>query len=266
MNMQRGDPAVQLQRLLEVMRRLRDPAGGCAWDQRQDAKSLARYTLEEAYELVDTIEQGDANALQDELGDLLFQVVFHARLLEEQQLADFASVAAGIADKLERRHPHVFGAGAGATQQAPDWEALKAEERRSRGARGLLDDIPAALPALGRAAKIGRRAAQSGFDWPDAEGARAKILEELAEIDEARAEADPARLQEEVGDLLMAVTSLARHLHVDPESALRHANRKFESRFARMEMLARERGVEFPELGPEQQDELWRLAKRDVQS
>lgn len=264
MSMDKGDPAAQLQRLLEVMRRLRDPAGGCAWDQRQDAKSLARYTLEEAYELVDTIEQGDAHALEDELGDLLFQVVFHARLLEEQQVADFASVAAGIADKLERRHPHVFQAGAAG--EAPDWEMLKADERRAKGSRGLLDDIPAALPALGRATKIGRRAAQSGFDWPDAEGARAKILEELAEIDAARATADPALLQEEVGDLLMAVTSLARHLQVDPETALRQANRKFESRFARMETLARDRGLEFAQMTPQQQDELWRQAKRDVQS
>lgn len=258
------DPAAELLRLLDVMRRLRDPARGCEWDQRQDAKSLARYTLEEAYELVDTIEQGDTNALKDELGDLLFQVVFHAQLLAEQKVADFASVAAGIADKLERRHPHVFTADA--HPQAPDWEALKATERQSKGAQGLLADIPAAMPALGRATKIGRRAAQSGFDWPDADGARAKILEELAEIDEARVLADPARLQDEVGDLLIAVTSLARHLRVDPETALRQANRKFETRFERMETLALGKGLTFAELTPEQQDELWRLAKRDVQS
>jgi nucleoside triphosphate diphosphatase len=179
-------------------------------------------------------------------------------------VADFASVAAGIADKLERRHPHVFQAGT--NPQAPDWEALKAVERGSKGVEGLLADIPAAMPALGRATKIGRRAAQSGFDWPDADGAHAKILEELREIDEARALADPALLQEEVGDLLMAVTSLARHLRVDPETALRQANRKFEARFARMESLALHRGLTFGKLTPEQQDELWRLAKRDVQS
>lgn len=258
-----GDAADQLQRLLAIMRRLRDPQRGCAWDRAQDARSLARYTLEEAYELVEAIETGDGRALVDELGDVLFQVVFHAQLLDEQHAGDFAAVAAGIADKLERRHPHVFGE---AGTERTDWETLKAAERQRRGAQGLLADIPATLPALGRAAKLGRRAARVGFDWPDARGARQKVLEELAEIEAIEAGADAARLEEEVGDLLLAVTSLARQLDVDPESALRAANRKFEQRFRRMEELAQARDQRLEDMSAAEQDALWRVAKGDVQS
>jgi ATP diphosphatase len=257
------DAALQLQRLLAIMRQLRDPRRGCAWDRAQDARSLARYTLEEAYELVEAIETGDSRALVDELGDVLFQVVFHAQLLEEQQLGGFAAVAAGIADKLERRHPHVFG---DASPDSTDWEPLKARERAGRGAAGLLADIPTALPALGRAAKIGRRAARAGFDWPDAAGARLKVLEELEEIRAIEQGGDHARLEEEVGDLLLAVTSLARQLHVDPETALRRANSKFERRFQRMEAIATAQGRALQDMSPAQQDELWRMAKQDVQS
>jgi ATP diphosphatase len=250
-------------RLLEVMRRLRDPATGCPWDRVQDERSLARYVLEEAYELVDALEQGSAAARRDELGDLLFQVVFLAQLGAERGEYDFESVAGGIADKLTHRHPHVFAHGD--PRGARDWETIKAEERQARGQRGLLDGIPHVAPALSRAAKVGRRAAQVGFDWPDAQGVRAKISEELDEIDEAAGARDAARCEEEVGDLLLAVTSLARHLHVDPETALRGALGKFEARFAAMEALAREQGAGLDGRSPEQLDLLWRQAKLRVQ-
>ena len=258
-----------LQRLLALMRRLRDPVSGCSWDRAQDARSLARYTLEEAYELVDAIEQGDLPALRDELGDLLFQVVFHSQLLEEQGVAAFDDVAAAIADKLERRHPHVFAvqsSGLPAESVPASWERLKAGERQARGLVGQLDDVPLALPALSRAAKLGRRAAQVGFDWPDAQGALAKVREEADEVAAEFERHDPARLEEEIGDLLLAVTSLARHVQVDPETALRRANGKFEARFAHMERLAAGRGQKLQELTPEQADKLWQDAKRDVQS
>ncbi len=252
-----------LLRLLGVMRQLRDPLTGCAWDRAQDARSLARYTLEEAYELVDAIESGDARALRDELGDLLFQVVFHAQLLSEQGQGGFDEVAAGIADKLQRRHPHVFG---DATPAQADWEQLKAIERAARGKQGLFADIPASLPALGRATKTGKRVARTGFDWPDASGALAKVLEEVEEVREANLRGDRRAQEEEVGDLLLAVTSLARHLEVDPETALRAANRKFEARFVRMEQYAAERGQPLHDLPLTEQEKLWQEAKKDIQS
>jgi nucleoside triphosphate diphosphatase len=251
-----------LQRLLEVMRRLRDPAAGCPWDLAQDSRSLARYTLEEAHELVAALEAGAPDAIRDELGDLLFQVVFHAQLALERGDYDFDAIAEGIATKLTRRHPHVFTAGGG---DATQWEAIKATERGERGAHGVLDDVPLALPALVRATKLGKRAATVGFDWPDAVGARAKVIEELAEVDAATAQS-PARVAEEVGDLLLAVTSLARHLHVDPETALRQANQRFESRFRLMEASAAQRGLQLATLDPAQWDSLWEEVKRSVQS
>jgi len=252
-----------LRRLIEVMRRLRDPESGCPWDLAQDGRSLARYTLEEAHELVAALEAGEPDAVRDELGDLLFQVVFHAQLAVERGDYDFEAVATGIADKLERRHPHVFAAhGAGDVAQ---WEKIKAEERSARGAHGVLDDVPLSLPALMRATKLGKRAASVGFDWPDAGGARAKVLEELAEVDAAATES-PARVAEELGDLLLAVTSLARHLRVDPETALRQANQRFEDRFRRMESAAAQRGLELAKLGPGEWDSLWEAVKRGVQS
>jgi nucleoside triphosphate diphosphatase len=251
-----------LRRLLEVMRRLRDPASGCPWDLAQDGRSLARYTLEEAYELVAALEAGATDAVRDELGDLLFQVVFHAQLALEQGDFDFDAVAAGVAEKLTRRHPHLFQAGDGGPAQ---WESIKATERQARGATGVLDDVPLALPSLVRAAKLGKRAASVGFDWPDALGARAKVLEELAEVDAAASES-PARVAEEVGDLLLAVTSLARHLRVDPETALRGANQRFEQRFRLMETAAAARGLVLAALAPAQWDSLWEDVKRGVQS
>jgi MazG family protein len=253
-----------LARLLEVMRALRDPERGCAWDRAQDSGSLARFALEEAYEVVAAIESGDAAALRDELGDLLFQVVFHAQLASERGQYDFDAVARAIADKLERRHPHVFGDES--ARGHAHWEHLKAEERAARGAAGVLDDVPLALPALTRATKLGKRAARVGFDWDDAEGARAKVLEELAEVDAARSGAGGSSVEDEVGDLLLAATSLARHLKVDPETALRRASSRFENRFRAMEALARERGLQLGELGPAGLDSLWNEVKKGIQS
>lgn len=258
-----ADPSLPgVQRLLAVMRALRDPASGCEWDLAQDARSLARYALEEACEVIAAIEGGDDSALREELGDLLFQVIFHAQLAEERGLYDFDAIAAMVADKLERRHPHVF---AGAVRKAGDWERLKSGERAQRGAHGLLADVPLTLPALARAAKLGQRAAAVGFDWPDAQGPRAKILEELDEVQAARADGT-TRVEEEVGDLLLAVTSLARHLGVDAETALRRANSRFEDRFAAMERLAAQRGQRLAELDPAGLDSLWNTAKQGVQS
>lgn len=262
--MSKGPPLDGLLRLLEVMRRLRDPDSGCPWDLAQDSRSLARYALEEAYEVVSAIESGSPDALRDELGDLLFQVVFHAQLAAEQQRFDFNDVAAAIASKLEHRHPHVFGnAGAAANR---GWEVIKAEERASRGATGTLDDVPLALPALVRATKLGKRAASVGFDWSDAEGPRAKVLEELAEVEAARQGTGPSSVEDELGDLLLAVTSYARKLHVDPETALRRANSRFESRFRALEKLALHRGLDVAKLDAAQLDQLWEDVKKGIQS
>lgn len=252
-----------LRQLLEVMRRLRDPSAGCPWDLAQDGRSLARYALEEAHELVAALEAGVPEAVRDELGDLLFQVVFHAQLAVERGDYDFDAVAAGIAAKLMRRHPHVFAAGG--PGDAAQWEQIKAQERGARGVHGVLDDVPLSLPALMRATRLGKRAATVGFDWPDANGARAKVLEELAEVDAATTQS-AARVAEEIGDLLLAVTSLARHLRVDPETALRQANQRFESRFRRMEAAAMQRGLSLAALGPAEWDSLWEEVKRSVQS
>jgi MazG family protein len=252
-----------MHRLLAVMRALRNPDGGCPWDLAQDARSLARYVLEEAYELDAALESGQDAAVRDELGDVLFQVVFHAQLAGERGAYDFDAIAAGIADKLERRHPHVF---------APDgrdvshWEQIKAAERSARGAAGVLDDVPLALPALTRAAKLGKRAATVGFDWPDAAGPRAKVLEELAEVEAARRGAGDSSVEDELGDLLQAVVSLARHLHVDPETALRRANQRFESRFRAMEAVASRRGQPLSQMDAASLDALWEEVKQGIQS
>jgi ATP diphosphatase len=267
MNGQGGKGADSLDglvRLLAVMRRLRDPASGCPWDLAQDSRSLARYALEEAYEVVSAIESGSDAALRDELGDLLFQVVFHAQLAAEQGRFDFNDVAAGIAGKLTHRHPHVFGAGASGDHS--HWEAFKAGERAARGATGALDDVPLALPALARATKLGKRAATVGFDWPDATGPHAKVLEELAEVEAAQQGAAGSTVEDELGDLLLAVTSYARHLKVDPETALRRANQRFESRFRAMEQLALRRGLQLAGLTPAALDQLWEDVKMGVQS
>jgi ATP diphosphatase len=258
-----SDAQHALARLLHIMRRLRAPDGGCPWDREQDFASIAPYTIEEAYEVAEAIARGEPRALEGELGDLLFQVVFHSQLGAERQWFDFASVANAIADKLTERHPHVFADAhvASVADQNRAWEELKAHERAARGGvHSELADVPLALPALARAAKLGKRAGRVGFDWPDAGGVRAKIDEELRETDEAANE-DPARRAEELGDLLFATANWARHLGVDAEEALRLANAKFERRFRAMEKFATERGLVLKRLDAIGWDSLWNEVK-----
>jgi nucleoside triphosphate diphosphatase len=242
-------PISPIDRLLAIMARLRDPERGCPWDKEQDFASVAPYTIEEAYEVADAIERLDMGALKDELGDLLLQVVFHARMAEEAGDFAFDDVADAIADKMVRRHPHVFGdveiASVAAQNEA--WEAHKAAERAQRGdgPQSVVDGVALALPALLRAAKISRRAARIGFDWPDARAVIPKIAEEIAELEaELAAGASPAAIEEEMGDLLFAAANLARKLEVEPETALRRATAKFERRFRLVEALAAERGID----------------------
>jgi nucleoside triphosphate diphosphatase len=252
-----------IDRLLAIMAQLRDPAQGCPWDREQDFATIAPYTIEEAYEVADAIERNDMRALKDELGDLLFQVVFHARMAEEAGLFGFDDIAEAIADKMERRHPHVFGdveiSSVAAQNEA--WEAHKAAERQaSGGAESVLDGVALALPALLRAAKISRRAARIGFDWPDARAVIPKLAEEIAELEaELDQGADAAVVEEEMGDLLVAAANLARKLEIEPETALRRATAKFERRFRRVEELATERGI-----GPDLDalEALWREVKQ----
>ncbi len=253
-----------LEALLEVMARLRDPQHGCPWDIQQTFATIAPYTLEEAFEVADAIERGDLGALREELGDLLFQVVFHARLAEEQGAFDFNTVARELADKMRRRHPHVFGtaevADAGAQTQA--WEAHKARERTARD-QGALDGVPVALPALARAQKLGRRAARVGFDWPNAEAVLDKLAEETRELEAAIAARGvaPEAVDEELGDLLFTVVNLARHLDIDAEGALRRAGLKFEARFRAIEARLALDGRRPEEAGAAELERLWNEAK-----
>lgn len=234
-----------MNRLREIMARLRDPVHGCEWDRAQTFASIAPYTIEEAYEVADAIARDDAHDIRDELGDLLLQVVFHSRIAEEAGLFDLDAVEDAVSDKMERRHPHIFGGAA----ETPGWEAIKAVERRAKPG-GALAGVALGMPALSRAEKLQRRAARVGFDWPDASGPRSKISEELLEVEAAGS----GEIEEEVGDLLFAVVNWARHLGVDPEAALRAANAKFERRFTAMEALA---GPVFPELSLDEQEALW---------
>jgi nucleoside triphosphate diphosphatase len=249
-----ADAMAGIDRLLMVMRTLRNPEGGCEWDLAQDFATIAPYTIEEAYEVADAIAAEDPAAIRGELGDLLLQVVFHAQIADDADLFDFASVANGIADKMIRRHPHIFGSGHDLPQRAA-WEAIKAEERQADGAMGALSGVARALPALLRAEKLQARAARVGFDWPDIAGPRAKVDEELAEFDDAQC-ADH-RL-EELGDLLFAVANLARKSGLDPEAALVAANRKFERRFAAMEAA---NGGSIDGLTLDEQEALWQRVK-----
>ncbi len=253
-----------IERLLEIMQRLRDPRDGCPWDREQDFASIAPHTIEEAYEVADAIERADLDALRDELGDLLFQVAFHSQLASELGRFRFDDVVDAICDKLTRRHPHVFGGVriADAQEQTRAWERIKAAERRAKdGEAGALSGIPAALPALIRARKLGARAADTGFDWPDAAGPRAKIDEELAELD--RAAGDPARIEAELGDLLFSVVNLSRHLDVDPESALRRANDRFARRFGHLERALAVQGLAPRAVDMALLDRLWADAKAE---
>jgi ATP diphosphatase len=260
-----ADPAAaELLRLLSVMARLRAP-DGCPWDREQDFASIAPYTIEEAYEAADAAARGDMAALADELGDLLLQVVYHARMAEERGAFAFADVARGIADKMIRRHPHVFGS-APASEAAAAWEAQKQAERAARAETGVLAGVPLSLPALTRAAKLTRRAARVGFDWPDAEAVLAKLEEEAAELrvelKHHPQDTDRAALQDEVGDLLFVLANLARKLELDPEACLRHANAKFERRFGFMEQALADEGKTPGEVGLERLETLWQEAKR----
>jgi MazG family protein len=252
-----------IDKLLAIMNCLRDRERGCPWDLEQDFRSIAPHTIEEAYEVADAIERADFAALRDELGDLLFQVAFHARLASEQGAFTFDDVVDAICDKLTRRHPHVFGdavvADAGAQTLA--WEAMKRAERAARGDDGALADVPAALPALTRARKLGSRAADAGFDWPDAAGPREKVNEELLELDHAVEAGDAARREAEIGDLLFSVVNLARHLDIDPETALRRANERFARRYRHVEAELARLGEPLAGAAPELLDRLWATAK-----
>ncbi|AIR89921.1 nucleoside triphosphate pyrophosphohydrolase [Pseudomonas cremoricolorata] len=262
--------------LLHLMARLRDPQHGCPWDLKQDYASIVPHTLEEAYEVADTIERGDFQHLQGELGDLLFQVVYYSQLAREDGRFDFAGVVDAITRKLIRRHPHVFPTGdlhasldtprLSEEQVKQRWEAIKAEERAEQASSpqqlSLLDDVPAALPALSRAAKLQKRAATVGFDWPEALPVLDKVREELDEVLQAMAAGDADAVQDELGDLLFATVNLTRHLKHDPEHALRRANAKFERRFRFIEQALREQGLPIEDRTLDELDALWGEAKR----
>jgi ATP diphosphatase len=258
---------VSIDRLRAIMVALRDPDRGCPWDREQTWGTIAPHTLEEAYELADAIERGDPSHVRDELGDLLFQVVFQARIAEEQGLFDFDAVAAAISDKLERRHPHVFGTAtvSSAAEQTRAWEEHKAAERRAASsAVGTLDGVTLGLPALTRAAKLGRRAAGVGFDWSRATEVLAKVDEECAELKGALGEGRASAVEEEFGDLLFSLAQFARHAGIDPEAALRAANAKFERRFRRMEAWLAEQGRSPRDATLDELETLWAKAKQEL--
>lgn len=246
------------------MKRLRDPDDGCPWDVQQDFSTIAPYTIEEAYEVADAIARSDFEGLRDELGDLLLQVVFHARMAEEAGLFDFEDVAGGISDKMKRRHPHVFGSvdEREAGPQDGSWERIKEQERSDKDDDSVLAGVAKALPALKRAQKLGKRAATVGFDWPELAGVRDKIHEELEELDHAVGSRNSGDIEEEFGDLLFAVVNLARHLDIDPEKALTGANYKFEERFREMERAIRADGRSMNKLRLEALEKEWRSAKK----
>jgi MazG family protein len=255
-----------IEKLLEVMINLRDPESGCPWDQKQDFASIAPYTIEEAYEVADAIAREDIAELKGELGDLLFQVVFHAQMAKEAGHFDFDDVATGITDKMVRRHPHIFGSAAerAAGPQAGSWEAIKAGERSDQSDNSAVAGVATALPALKRAQKLGKRASSVDFDWPDRTGVRAKIREEIDELEQAVGTRNQADIEEEFGDLLFAVVNLARHLDVDPEKALTSANNKFERRFRDMERTIVASGEVLTGQSLETLDKAWRAAKNRV--
>lgn len=248
----RGDPPIpDIGRLASIMEKLRDPVSGCPWDIEQDFKSIAPYTIEEAYEVADACARDDMPGLKDELGDLLLQVVFHSQMAQERGSFALNDVITSICDKMVRRHPHVFGPAG----SLPDWEGIKAKERDAKDDQSALAGVALALPALLRAEKLQKRAARTGFDWPDATGAVEKVHEEIAEV---HATTTQPEKEAEIGDLLFAVVNWARHLGVDPEAALRAANAKFEQRFRGMEALA---GNSFAALDLDSKEQLWRQVK-----
>ncbi len=254
----------EIQRLLDIMAQLRDPNGGCPWDLKQSFQSIASYTIEEAYEVADAIDRGAMDEVKDELGDLLLQVVFHAQMAKEQALFDFEAVAKSINEKMVRRHPHVFGDEKieSAQQQTAAWEAMKQAERADDSDPSALAGLTQGLPEWMKAEKLSRKAAVVGFDWPNPEAVIAKVDEELLELKQATAEpSHPHHVEEELGDLLFSMMSLARHLKLDPGRALRKANRKFEERFRTMECIANETSVSWSALTMENMNDLWNASK-----
>lgn len=263
-----GHIGTAVERLVEIMRRLRGP-GGCPWDREQDLKSLRPYLIEEAYEVLEEMDKvaqgGPWSPLAEELGDLLFQIVFHAQLAQEQQQFDLGAIATTVADKLERRHPHVFGQAAvsGTTQVLENWAKLKAQERQHKHGHvgSVLDGVPKDAPALQRAERLSEKASRIGFDWPDIAGVTDKLREEMAELDEAMAQGDRSALEHELGDVLFSLANLARHLQIAPEDALRAANQRFTQRFQEVERGLEAQGVPFGEASLEQMNALWDKAK-----
>lgn len=258
------DPEGGMERLLEIMRRLRDPETGCPWDVAQDFTTIAPYTIEEAHEVADAIARQAWDELRDELGDLLLQPVYHAQMAQEAGLFDFNAVVRGIADKMVARHPHVFGTenrDKSAEQQTADWERIKAAERAAKAQGGVLEGVALGLPALTRAVKLQKRAARVGFDWPSTEEVLDKIIEESRELVEARSSLGPEEIAEEFGDLLFVMANLARHLNIDPEAALRATNTKFTRRFRYIEAALAARGKQPAEFTLAEMDVLWNDAK-----
>lgn len=269
-----------IHKLLQVMAMLRDKQNGCPWDLEQSIASLAAYTLEEVYEVVDAIESADMGQLRDELGDLLFQIVFYAQIAGEQGQFDFQDIARAITDKLIRRHPHVFPGGElaqfgarhdiTAEEVVVNWESIKQAERDAKNKPGsaaqaqasILDDVPRAMPALERARKLQKRAANVGFDWPNMEPVLAKLKEEIAEFEAAAGSEGPVRMAEEMGDMLFALVNIARHCQIEPEMALRGANQRFETRFRWIETTLQAQGRQPQDLTLQELDELWEAAKR----
>ncbi len=256
----------RIEALLELVARLRDPREGCPWDLAQDMKSLTRYTVEEMYEVVDCIERDDHEALPGELGDLLFQIVFYAQIAAEDGRFNFGDIVRRIVEKLTRRHPHVFGdePRLDAAAQAERWERLKSAERKGRP-DSLVADLPLAMPALMRAAKLQGRAARVGFDWPDVTPVFSKIEEELDELKAALGEGSATAVAAELGDVLFTCVNLARHLGVEPETALREANHRFESRFRHMEAATTASGRLLGDCAPSEQETLWQAAKQALE-
>ena len=250
-----------IQKLLEIMARLRSADGGCPWDLAQTFETIAPYTIEEAYEVAEAIANGDMRELEQELGDLLLQVVYHARLAQEAEQFEFGDVVEAICSKMIRRHPHVFGDTpmTDAKAQSAAWEDIKAQETRSDR---VLSDVPIGLPALTRAAKLGRRASRVGFDWPDVVGARAKVGEELAELDEAVCSGDRDAIEAEMGDVLFALVNVCRHLELDPETCARMANRRFQARFEQLEQAIEASGREWRSFELEELEAYWLAAKK----
>jgi len=252
----------EIEKLIEIMAKLRHPEGGCPWDREQDFRSISPYTIEEAYEVDDAIRRGDMQALKQELGDLLFQVVYHARMAEECDEFNFADVAAAINRKMIRRHPHVFGTESisNAADQTKAWEEHKAKERNG----GALSDVPTGLPGLTRAVKLSKRAARVGFDWENAEDVRDKLTEEIEELDHELKAGEKNKIASELGDVLFALANLARHLDIDPEQALRDSNSKFEQRFGFIEKELGKAGRGPADASLDEMEQLWNRAKKET--